>query len=133
MAEFARVQTSTNAVQEIRDFGAGTPQPLAIPHKNIDWRPVTRVTPAFDSATQTREGPVTTVYADRVEIVWTVRAKTPAELDEIKDAAIGAIDERSAMKALAAALYAVVNEVRALKGQTTLSPAQYRAWLKSLL
>lgn len=132
--EYARIQTSTGALQEIREFGVSRPEPMAIAHKDIDWRPVTRTIPSVDGAAQLREGPFTTVFADRVEIVYIVRAKTQEELDAEKNAIITrALDRVDALKAVANALFTVINDVRALKGQTTITATQYRAYLKSLL
>lgn len=51
--------------------------------------PVEIVDPPFDPATQVRTGPVYNVLADKVEAVYTVRAKTAQELaDEAQARAI---------------------------------------------
>lgn len=131
--EYARIKTSTGELQEIRDF-ATSPIPLSIPHKDLDWRPVTRILPVIDSATQLREGPFTTINANGVTIEYTVRSKTPAEIDADRDILVGhALDHRGMFKVFGQALLTLTNEVRVLKGQPTITAAQFRTYLKSLL
>lgn len=70
--------------------------------------------------------------AELVAFITTGLALTAEEVDAKKTADI----ERfytSADKAIATALFQVVNDVRGLKGQAPISAAQFKAYLKSLL
>lgn len=75
MTEYARIVDG--AVAEVRHFDI-PPDPN--PVKGLDWRPFTRVRPAFDNLTQVREPTRTTVTKDGVEEAWPVRDKTAEEL-----------------------------------------------------
>lgn len=63
------------------------------PHKVQYWRPVVDTNPTYDPLTQVSEGPIITVYEDRVERVWTVRDKTQEEQRVEVDSAVDRIDE----------------------------------------
>lgn len=80
-AQYALVNVASNAVVERRDFATTPPD---VSRKGIKWLPVVAVDPAFDSTTQNRSGPVTTVNASQVTDTWTVVNKTPAEIDDDK-------------------------------------------------
>lgn len=92
------------------------------------WLPVADTKPSYNSATQVLEGPAITVEAMRVTRVWTVRAKTSAELDL-------ALEERlpSAESAIFKVCFNHENRIRALEGKAPISAAQFRATLKALI
>jgi len=77
------------------------------------------------------------ILADRVEQVWIAGvAKTQAEIDaeveQRQDNAMDRLGQASSIdKVLGAALFEVVNDVRVLKGQGTITAAQFKAWLRS--
>ena len=54
------------------------------------------------------------------------------KIDAKKDAQVDSL-QTDAIKALATALFQVINEVRGLKGQAALTAAQYKTYLKGLL
>ena len=94
--------------------------------------------PAYDSATH--HAPVRdndAILADRVEQVWIAAvAKTQAEIDaEVQareDGAMDRLDQASSIdRVLGAALFEVVNDVRVLKGQSEITAAQFKTWLRS--
>ena len=113
------------SILEWRDF-ADTPPDLA--RKGVAWLPVEITDPPFDPATQVRSGPVTTVEADRVSRVWTVRAKTAAEIDADKTLQIDGLDV-----AVFRALCNHENRIRALETKAAMTIAQCKTAFKSLI
>lgn len=100
--------------------------------------PVIDTNPAFDGETQKKTGPVVTVLADKVTRVWTVTALTAQELATIQDArqedALAAIARANdIIKALGTMVFELVNDVRVLKGQGTITAAQFKTALKARL
>lgn len=100
--------------------------------------PVVDTDPPFDGATQKRIGPVITVFPDKVTRVWTVVNLTAQELAAILDAqqemALAAtVRANDVIRALGTMLFEVVNDVRVLKGQSTITAAQFKAALKARL
>lgn len=100
--------------------------------------PVIDTKPTYDDATQISTGPVVKVNANDVTRVWTVRAMTAQELaarDESRRvAAMERIDlDFEIIKALGSILFDVVNDVRVLKGQGTITAAQFKAAVKAKL
>lgn len=85
----ARVDKETDEIYEYRDLSDSE----IPPHKVADWRPVEDTNPPYDPMIQVSEGPVITVYPDKVGRVWTVRDKTPEEKHSEVDQAVNAIDE----------------------------------------
>lgn len=92
------------------------------------WLPVDSIDPPYDSATQVKTGPVTTVEAARVLDTWTVRAKTAGEIDGEKDRTISRIDALQF-----AVSFDMENRVRVLEAKPQITAAQYRAALKARL
>lgn len=131
MADWALIRISTNAF--LRRFAAESPPLQPNPAKDAKWLPLTVTDPPFDPETQVKEGPVITVGAESATMVWTVRAKNAGELDAEKDAEVAGIDVADGLRAVARVLFQVVNEVRVLQAQPTLSAAQFIALLKSKL
>ncbi len=113
------------AVVEYRDFSTPPPD---MTRKGFAWLPIVITDPAFDSTTQVRTGPVTTVEALRVTRVWTVRAKTAQELDEDKTVRIEGADA-----ALIIAICNHENRIRALENKAAITLAQCKSALKALL
>jgi len=99
------------------------------------WVPYNRIT--NDTSTgpnKTYENPVETIYADRVELVTEIRDKTPVEIDAEDDAvAADMMDNAGVVRALAQTLFEVVNDVRVLKGQGTITGTQFKTYLKGLI
>lgn len=92
------------------------------------WLPVDSIDPPYDSATQVKTGPVTTVEAARVLDTWTVRAKTAGEIGGEKDRTISRIDALQF-----AVSFDMENRVRVLEAKPQITAAQYRAALKARL
>ncbi len=93
------------------------------------WRLVTTVDPGPPpDATQIRTGPVYTIDLNSVTRTFTLRAKTPTELDADKTSAVAAID-----MALLRVAFNHENRIRALEAQAPLTLAQFRAAVKALL
>jgi len=109
------------------------------PHKAAYILPYTEVArPAFDSATH--YAPVRdddAILADRVEQVWIAgvaktQAEIAAEVQERRSNAMDRLDQASSIdKVISAALFEVVNDVRVLKGQSEITAAQFKTWLRS--
>lgn len=100
--------------------------------------PVIDTDPAYNDATQKKTGPVIKVNADNVTRVWTVTDLTAPELAAILDAKREAVlqsisNSNDIIKALGGMLFDTVNDVRVLKGQGTITAAQFKANLKSRL
>jgi hypothetical protein len=95
------------------------------------WLPIVVTDPgAFDPATQVKEGPFTTVEAARVTDVYSVRAKTAAELSADKDSQIAGI-----ANVLLQIAFKHENDIRTgrLAGQPAITVAQFKAAIKALL
>lgn len=88
---YALVNVTTEAVVDEREFNGATPPDLR-EREGVEWRPIQVTAPAFDAKTQVRTGPVRTVFADRVEDVFTVRAKTAQEISDERDSVVGEFD-----------------------------------------
>lgn len=123
MTEYALVDPN-NAVNRT----ATNVDPTVQTRSGWRWLPVEVTNPSFDPTTQVSEGPVITVLADKVTRVWTVRAKTAAELDADKDAVLTAYDMLSFK-----VLFNHENRVRTLEGKAAITAAQFKAALKALL
>lgn len=84
--------------------------------------------PAFDPATQVLDGPVRVVTDTAVAESYTVRAKTPAELDADREAALDRLD-----LALFRIAFNHENRLRAIEGKAAVTAVQFRAAIKALL
>jgi hypothetical protein len=91
MPKFAEIQISTN---QVRRVFSQDEQPPDIPRKDVMFLPFVEVPkPAYDGETQNLSGPQPyAVSSTDVRQVWTVTAKTAAELDTIKDQKVGNMD-----------------------------------------
>ena len=106
------------------------------PHKKSWWREVVSVgkDAAVNPDTQIKEGPVTTITATQVVDTWTVRDKTQAELDAdtaAKEAEKTSQIDRDVNAMVGKALFKIVNEIRVLQSQATLTPAQFKTWFRN--
>jgi hypothetical protein len=81
-----------------------------------------------DRATHTREGPVTTVEADKVTKTWTVRPRTADEIDADKEARIPPSDSIQFK-----AMLDVENRTLALESKPAVTADDYRETLKGML
>lgn len=124
MNEYALIETLTNTLREYRNLET---QPPDLPHKNLRWLPVVVVNPTSTDA-QVKEGPVVTVEAEQVTRVWTVRDKTPQEIDDDKTAQVDAMGE-VAIKGM----LETQNVWRVSVGLPVITEAQLRANLKSYI
>lgn len=120
---------------EVRRYAA---QPADVPHKGVVWLPVVRET--VNNATQKyTSSTITTAIEPTRYLVRTIISDKPqAEIDAFlaaqKKAQVERIeDATSIIKALATALFEVVNEVRVLKGQQQITAAQFKTYLRSKL
>ena len=88
--------------------------------------------PPYDADTQIKTGPVETIEADRVKLVWTVRDKTQQELDaEVelsKDMEVAAYDRLTFKVA-----FVHENRIRALEGKQPITAEQFRTALRGML
>lgn len=102
------------------------------------WLPYVNVQPpTYDSTTH--YDPVRgddIIYPGKVEQYWNppvakVQAEIDSEVQQQRDSAMGRLDQASSVdKVLGAALFEVINDVRVLKGQGTITPAQFKTWLR---
>lgn len=93
------------------------------------WLPLEDTKPQTTPAAPVLEGPVITVLADKVTRVWTIRARTPAEVDAWKDSLIGNIASPTNKM-----IFNLLNRVRALEGNPTpLTVPQFVAVYRALL
>lgn len=113
-------------------------KPDDIPHKGVVWLPVVRET--VNNATQkyTSSTITTAIEPTRCLVRTIISDKPQAEIDAFlaaqKVAQVERIeDATSIIKALATALFEVVNEVRVLKGQQKITAAQFKTYLRSKL
>jgi hypothetical protein len=114
MPRFACVDASNNFVHPER-FRVYAEKPADVPQKGWRWLPADPVTaPAFDPASQVREGPTYVVGASAVTESWSVRSKTVPEIDADKDAAIGGLNG-STYTVLMKVLLSLENDNRAIK------------------
>lgn len=100
------------------------------------WLPfVEQPDPAYDSETQTLESPITTVEAKQVVRFRSVRDLTAQEITDrveaMKDHAIDRLTTGN--RVILQALFILVNDVRQLKGQNTITKQQYISALRGLL
>lgn len=99
------------------------------------WVPIVKV--VNDTSTgpeKIYEPTVQTIYADRVERVRNVRDKTAQEQDDEDQARVDDLLAISGVdRAMAQTLFQVVNDVRVLKGQGTITVAQFKNYLKGLV
>lgn len=124
MPKYACVDQA-NAILHQRDYPTKPPD---LPHKGLRWLLVVVTEPAFDGTTQVKEGPVTTVNAADVSVVWTVRAKTAQEIDADKAAEVSGV-----ARVLFLAAFNHENRIRVLEGQPVVTAAQFRNALKGML
>jgi len=99
------------------------------PHKAFWWRPVVVIgDDPFDSITQKKTGPVTTIETNRVLDTYKVVSLTASELSDRKDATISRID---ALHFLVA--FDMENRMRVLEAKPVITEAQYRTALEDRL
>lgn len=77
---YALLEHDGSRIIERRDWGFDVPQDTTPGTPNPYWVPIETSDPGFDPLTQVKTGPVTTIFPDKVTIVWTVRQKTAQEL-----------------------------------------------------
>ena len=128
--KYALIKISTNEIeQEVKDNYFGSTTPPNISQKDLKWLPMEITNPdVTDHATHVKEGPVTTVEADKVTKVWTVRAKTEQELDAYKEMQIP-----SSYSIQFKTMLDVENRTLALEGKPAVTVLEYRETLKAML
>ena len=97
--------------------------------------------PVVQETADTSTGPdrvvgawVETVEVARLLRTRTIRDKTAGEIDAEDQTRVDSLLlDSGVMRAIAQALFQVVNDVRVLKGQGTITPAQFKAFLKGLV
>lgn len=120
----ALANPTTNEVKEYQS----NVDPTVATRPPWKWLPVQETDPAYDPAGQVKEGPVVTVFADKVTRTWAVRAKTAQELDGEKDAVVNGMD-----LVLLKVAFNHENRVRVLEGKQPITLAQFKAAIKALL
>lgn len=133
MALFAVIKPD-NSILDFRD----NLDPKAGTKPGYKILPVVDINPVSDSSAQVKSGPVVTVKATEVTRVWTIRNLTAQELldrdESIRAHSMAQLDENFALiKALGSVVFDLVNDVRVLKGQGTITAAQFRAAVKAKL
>ena len=128
--KYALIKISTNEIeQEVRDNYFGSTTPPNISQKDLKWLPIEITNPAVtEHTTQIKEGPVTTVEADKVTKVWTVRPLTEQELDDAKESQIpysNSIQFKTMLD--------VENRTLALESKPAVTASEYRETLKAML
>ena len=128
--KYALIKISTNEIeQEVRDNYFGSTTPPNISQKDLKWLPIEITNPAVtEHTTQIKEGPVTTVEADKVTKVWTVRPLTEQELDDAKELQIPPSDSITFKTMLD-----VENRTLALESKPAVTASEYRETLKAML
>lgn len=97
------------------------------------WVPINNITNDISTGSDAvREGPVQTIFADRVERVTTIRDMTAQEIDAQNTAQTNSKIDASD-RATHRIIFQLVNDVRTLKGQGTITVQQYKDYYKSLL
>lgn len=131
MAEYAILKDGALVKFVVRDEA-----PEIAAHKGYSALPVVRET--LDTSTQKYRNTVevVTIEPTRYLIQTQITDKSQAEIDAIiaeeqENSAQSIEVDNSIAKALAYALFEVVNDVRVLKGQGTITPTQFKAYLKS--
>ncbi len=130
MARYARVNAQ-NAIEEFRSFAA---MPDPNPAKGWRWLLAPPVAaPPINPMTEKRVGPTHAVGANSVTESWEVVALTAQEISDRKDEVIANLDGGPGYFPVYRALFNLSNRVRVLEGQGTLTGAQFKAAIKSLL
>ena len=131
---FALINRDLTDTGKRRSFVA-TPGPVPGHPAKPYWVPV------VDETTDTSTGPdkvvspwVETVEVARLLRARTIRDKTAGELDVEDQASVDRLLLNSGViRALAQALFAVVNDVRVLQGDSTITATQFKTYLKGLM
>jgi len=114
--------------------------PIILGYTNGNDAIVPYVTLANDTSTGTDT--VTTkdvvIGTDEVTETTTIRDKTPAEIaddvEAVQQSELNGLDrQNSIIKAFGSVIFQLTNDVRTLKGQETITPAQFRSHVKSKL
>lgn len=93
--------------------------------------------PTYNPSTHHAPVPIETIQGTRVVESWEdpvakTQEEIDAELEASKEGQLSKLDvANSADKALAKAIFILLNDVRALKGQQPVTAQQFRTWLKA--
>lgn len=129
MAEYALIDRVTGEVLRYKKIAGETP-PIKdeLPaHKNFYLPVVRNVKPAQDPLKVV--SPTVTITATEVTHGWSIRDKTPQELDDEKESQLTLAVDTLQFKVL----FDHENRIRVLEGKAAISPAQFRAALKARL
>jgi len=132
MAKVEWVLLDTDDVVKTNALSENKP-PRARGHPGWRWLKKTFVNPPHDPETQVKEGPVISVTATEYQTAYTVRQKTPAELQDAKDNEVSNVAAVHGSRVLYKGLLAVCQAVKS--GDVTGLPAtdaEMVAWLKGL-
>ena len=126
-----------NVVMEtLNDDGSTTPFTVDDLHPAKPyWVPVVEEITDISTGLETVVSPwIETVEVARLLRTQTIRDKTQVELAAEDTTSVAALMANSGVdRALAKALFQVVNDVRVLKGQATITPTQFKSYLKGLI
>jgi hypothetical protein len=128
MTKYARITSSTGAIIEEKDeskFRGGKP-PAANTAKDWEWLPLVIDKPSCGSETEVLEGPTDVVTATEITRTWTVRDKTPDEINADKDLQIPRTDSVQYQ-----IMFDQENRVRKLEGLRPTTDDEFRVLLRS--
>jgi hypothetical protein len=128
MTKYARITSSTRAIIEEKDeseFRGGKPPP-ANTAKDWEWLPLVIDKPSYNSETEVLEGPEDVVTAEKITRTWTVRDKTPDEINADKDLQIPRTDSVQYQ-----IMFDQENRVRKLEGLSPTTDDEFRVLLRS--
>jgi|TARA_R110002012_G_scaffold300954_1_gene501025 hypothetical protein len=128
MTKYARITSSTEVIIEEKDeaeFRGGKP-PAANVAKNWEWLPLTIDKPSCNSETEVLEGPEDVVTLGKITRKYTVRDKTPEEINLDKDLRIPRTDSVQYK-----IMFDQENRVRKLEGLAPTTDDEFRVLLRS--
>ena len=128
MTKYARITSSTGVIIEEKDeaeFRGGKPPPANVA-KDWEWLPLVFDKPSCNSAAEVLEGPEDVVTAEKITRTWTVRDKTPEEINADKDLQIPRTDSVQYK-----IMFDQETRVRKLEGLSPTTDDEFRVLLRS--
>lgn len=129
-APWALIEQDKITVAEIREW-ASPPADQDPNTVNRFWLPYEIIDPPYDPVMQIKSGPIRSVLTDKVQDIFTVRAKTPQELsDETNDDQQGQLDKLGEVGFKA--LFLLDSRARKLRGDPVIDEPTFQNQLRSL-